>query len=391
MAAHLLAAALYCDDSSTITDCEAAACDRMDENPLQEAMCHTATEGIHVASDAAISHRSCVGPKKGGKKKRQSGVAGVGKSAKIRKVDLVFTPASEDDGKLQCIFVEGECIPLWPQYLHRTTVGNFIRVDTQEYWVIQLMVACRKSVLRGYEPHGHGEQCKPRSRALVKSVCNELLHEFRRVLVEARKEHRKSASEQFPDALAIRVQDCEVIASAHARQFYIRADEKAVKWIHIGLRRAVTGYLDVELRAMSRTASKCCDDKLISQMQTRAGVRDKIHWMPEKCSWGLTFKGAMGGDTEYCNEHGIRLHIEQSLQESEFKVGRGKAFHDACQVWNAIDKSGKKRITMPERLLKVDMAHVLTSKAMSHTDSEHETEVPSGSYDEEDLFGDGAE
>ena len=70
MLAHLLAAALDCDDCGISTDSEAATCDTKDEKPLQEAMSHTATEGMHAASDEAISHRSCPDPKEGGKKKR---------------------------------------------------------------------------------------------------------------------------------------------------------------------------------------------------------------------------------------------------------------------------------------------------------------------------------
>ena len=82
MSAHLLAAALESDDSNIMSDCEAATRDRKHEKPLHEAMSHTETEGMHAASDEAIRHRSCPDPKEGGKKKRQSGAADVGKSAK---------------------------------------------------------------------------------------------------------------------------------------------------------------------------------------------------------------------------------------------------------------------------------------------------------------------
>ena len=95
--------------------------------------------------------------RRGGKKKRQSDVANVGKSPKKSKVEPTFTPASGTDGMLQCLFVDDECIPLWPQYKHRITGENFIKVGAKESWVLQLMVASRKSVLRGYEEHKHGE------------------------------------------------------------------------------------------------------------------------------------------------------------------------------------------------------------------------------------------
>ena len=127
--------------------------------------------------------------KKDKKKDKKGGGKGK-KSAKKCKTEPTLVPAACTDGMHQCIFVDGECIPLWPQYLHKTAEGNFLRVDRMESWVIQLMVASRKSVLRGYEPQTHCEKNKPFAMALVKSVCDELLHEFRRAVVIARRAHR---------------------------------------------------------------------------------------------------------------------------------------------------------------------------------------------------------
>ena len=264
--------------------------------------------------------------RRGGKKKRQSGVADVGKSAKKGKVEPTFTPASGTDGMLQCIFVEGECIPLWPQYLHRTTAENFIKVGTKESWVLQLMVASRKSVLRGYEEHSHGKKKKPFAKALVNSVCSELVHEFRRVVSKARTKRNGSPKEQAQGVLGIKMHDCEVIVSAHARQLHIRADEKAVTWIQSGLRRSVKVFLDVELRAMSHIASKIDDDQLFSVHNMRAGVRDKIIWMPETCRWMIKFKGELNADNVYCKNSGISVNIPVRLQDDEFRFAREKAF-----------------------------------------------------------------
>ena len=66
----LLLAALGADESDSMSDSEAATGDSKDEKPLHEAMSHTTTEGMHVASDEAISHRTCRDPKKGGKEKK---------------------------------------------------------------------------------------------------------------------------------------------------------------------------------------------------------------------------------------------------------------------------------------------------------------------------------
>ena len=58
MAANLLLAAFACDD----------------ETLLDEAMSHTATEGMQDASDEVISHKSCSDPGNAGGKKGGPGV-----------------------------------------------------------------------------------------------------------------------------------------------------------------------------------------------------------------------------------------------------------------------------------------------------------------------------
>ena len=156
MSAHLLAAALACDEGNTF-DCEAASRDGKDENLVREAMSHTATEGMHAATDEAISHKSCPDPKDAGGKKRPSGGAVGGKAAKKNKVEPMFTAAAGVDGEIHCIFVDGLCIPLWPQYVERSAVGNFSEVGTQEEWVIQFMVASRKSVAQDKETNACGK------------------------------------------------------------------------------------------------------------------------------------------------------------------------------------------------------------------------------------------
>ena len=166
---------------------------------------------------------------------------------------------------------------------------------------------------------------------------------------------------------------CDVIASTNARRFYIQATDKSVEWIQSGLRSSVKAYLDSELRAMSHTSSKAADDHVPSMLNMRAGVRDKIRWMPETCKWSLKYKGELGEDLAYCKEHHLNLGIAKHLCNEEFLHAREQAFLDALQVWNAIDGSGRKRIAIPDRRLDVQMVPVPYSE-VSHTDSEREAE-----------------
>ena len=93
---------------------------------------------------------NAISPKPIGKKvrKRKSRVAGGGTTAKKAKMENKnLKAASGADGLIQSIFVEGVCIPMWPQYVDRTNPGRFIRIGTQEAWVNQFMVALRKAVV----------------------------------------------------------------------------------------------------------------------------------------------------------------------------------------------------------------------------------------------------
>ena len=389
MSAHLLAAALACDEGST-SECEAASRDGKDENLVHKAMSHTAADGMQDATDEAISHKSCPDPKDAGGKKRPSGGAVGGKAAKKNKVEPMFTAAAGVDGEIHCIFVDGLCIPLWPQYVERSAVGNFIKVGAQEEWVIQFMVALRKSAAQDKEKDASGKDKKKWTKHFVKCVCDELLHEFKRAVGVARAPKTRTMDEPGQGLLGIKMHDCDVIASSHARYFCIQATEKSVEWIQSGLRQSVKKYIDGELGAMSHTSSTSAYDNVPSMINMRAGVRDKIMWVPEKCRWSVKYKGELGEDKKYCDKNEISLAVPMHLCNDEFLHARETAFLNAMVVWNAVDTSGRKRIAGWERPLNVQMVPVPYSSAMSHTGSDHErtgSDVESDDSDNDEQVG----
>ena len=172
---------------------------------------------------------------------------------------------------------------------------------------------------------------------------------------------------------------CDVIASTNARYFYIKAEVKSAMWIQSGLRSSVKAYIDRELRAMSHTLSTGVDEPNALMLNLRTGVREKIMWKPEKFKWDIKFKGEIGADLTYCKKNEIYLEIDKSLCSDKFMAAREQAFLNAMHVWNAIDKSGRKRIQIPERRLNLQM-RVPDPKceAMSHTESEAESEQDEG-------------
>jgi hypothetical protein len=104
----------------------------------------------------------------------------------------------------------------------------------------------------------------------------------------------------------------------------------------------------------------------------RAGVRDKIMWMPEGATWSLKYKGDKGEVQRYCNKNEISISVPTHLCDVEFLRARDTTFQNAMVVWNAVDKSGRKRIVGWERPLNVQMVPVPYTLAMSHTASDQE-------------------
>ena len=216
------------------------------------------------------------------------------------------------------------------------------------------------------------------SWALVKSICNELSGELRKVLGQARKDYQRAMGKCLPAVFTIMMHDCELNASSNARLLYILSDDSAVNWLLEGLHRAVMVYLEVELRAISHTASPSDSDQRFPMQSGRYGVRGKVHWKAQYSSWRLEFAGAPGADKKYCKEHKIDLSVSQKVDHKMYGELRIKAFHEACKVWNAVDQSGKKPIEIVPQNLNVETVPVLHSEPIRQTDSDHEFEAASG-------------
>ena len=294
---------------------------------------------IHIRRVAcslhAMSHRRQAGtppPKKG-------------------KVEPTFTLAPCIDGLWNCVFVDEEIIPLWPQYVHKDNIKrHYIRIDKRERWVTDYMVVLKRSKLRDA---GVAKDNFP-VKNMANSVCRELFAEYNKAVAAVRKKQREP-----PLWFPITMHDCKVVAAPYDRQCYILSGSSAVEWIQKGLRRIVTDYLDVQLEAIRHTAPI---HHAPSFTHMKAAVRDKVTWSPDHSKWFLNFKGAVGADADYCKKSEMSLAVPGKYEGESFKVAMEYAFYDACDVWNAIDTSGKTRIDMPERQLDEHMPESLEIK-----------------------------
>ena len=102
---------------------------------------------------SAISHTSCHEPAKTSNEKRKDPFANVGTPPKKGKVEPTFTLAPCIDGPWNCVFVDEEIIPLWPQYVHKDNIKrHYIRIDKRERWVTDYTVVLKRPVLRDAAP-----------------------------------------------------------------------------------------------------------------------------------------------------------------------------------------------------------------------------------------------
>ena len=63
-------------------------------------------------------------------------------------------------------------------------------------------------------------------------------------------------------------------------------------------------------------------------------------------SWALSTKAGEEAVHEYCRKHSLSLALNPKLSSSQFHLERKKTFGVARRVWNAVDKSSKRRIRM---------------------------------------------
>ena len=170
-------------------------------------------------------------------------------------------------------------------------------------------------------------------------------------------------------------------AAARKRGFHVLADENTAHWIQIVLRKAVTGCMDSPTKAISHTDSKCVTSQERFRRQDRPRIRDKVHWVPERSSWGLKFKGTSGTEHQFCRENSLSTIVDKRLNSSQFVLRSKNAFGVACAVWNAVDRSRRRRITAPESHLAMGMVPALAishTKAIGHNSGSDRSEGDSG-------------
>ena len=219
-----------------------------------------------------------------------------------------------------------------------------MKVAPYEAWLVQYVGLRRKAYRKGCEPTelAHTQLAKDSNR----SICKQLLLEFKNVVADAKEKHEKRYQNPFPHVLALTFNGCDIFASTGTRQLMIRADDALLKWIRKGFQQALDDHFKAELsagKAMSQPLIACSEEKVFHYSGNALGVRDKICWVPETHGWGLNLKK----ETETSRRKSLCLSVNPTVTGADFTTARDKALLNACDVWNALDKSGRFRIKLP--------------------------------------------
>ena len=369
MSASLLAAALGSEDSHSDSDREYGHGPLKTLQPIDQASSHTGDGKDLLHGTSAISHGKYSEPKPTGRKRKAHASESSGASSKSLKGEGHFRQAPPNDGKLECVFVQGECIPLWPQYLSRSCEGHFLRVGPREAWVLKILAMSKRNLSRVDDAVGHDESkmSNKEGRKLAAEVCRDLLSKLQQAIALAKKQKIKSENGSFPEVLPLDIEGCEVQASTRARNFHILAAHNASRFVQSVFLGAIANHIGANVKAISHAESKCLEGMGWQHLYTRNAVREKIHWMPDKLAWGLRFSGTPGADKRYCQDHSLSLAVDKNLSGDRFVLARRQAFDAACRVWNAVDTSGRQRIKAD-----VGLGMKLVLQAISHEEEDAE-------------------
>ena len=166
-------------------------------------------------------------------------------------------------------------------------------------------------------------------------LCKKLLLEFKKVAAETEDKYKKQYKKEFPSELAVTLGGCLISASTCTRQLLIRVGEAVNKWIHEGFHSFVLKHVEEELKtmkAMSQPLIACGEEKVFRYSGSALGVRDKILWAPETCSWNLKLQKPKHNVPDFCLKNPLHLKVSYGLVGEEYKKARGQIF--AMHVWH---------------------------------------------------------
>ena len=290
-----------------------------------------------------------------------------------------------DDGMLNCMLENNQCIPVWPQYVVKDSKTRYIKVAHGEAWLTAYCSALRKNRRRGCEPAGlHNTKT---TKELTKDCCQQLLLEFREVLAETKAQYKKEFDGEFPQEATVSYNGFDVLTATNGRQLMLHVDTATMKWIRGAFTETFTNIVRAGGRtsAGSQVGSIGRIDNAFRYSSKSIDVGDKVTWNPGRIHWCLSGKFTGMPIKAYCERESFCLGVPASLTGEEFDNARDAALLHACMAWNECDMSKKPRIQLPANSVKTEVEHHGRAESDSESDRESDSENSgSGSEPTED-------
>ena len=308
-------------------------------------------------------------------RKKQKMLPDEREGVKVSRGDSLASPAGS---KVVCIIDQADCIPLWPQYVlddDKEAKEAYIKVAAYEAWLTSYCSLLRKKGLRDCERAE--KKSAQLSRELGKICCRKIVPEFRKVLVEHRKQHKKHFGESLPREQTVLFNGFPVQAVNRTRQLLLRADAETLNWIKGGFKATFLKIVKTDSTAVSQTHIDCGLDKVDYYSGLGLGVRDKIKWSTQHMRWNLQDIPNIDVD-DYCKRESLTVHVDSTecFSGNEYKKARQQALLHACIAWNALNKDRSKRCSkLPQSAANI---RVLASHPYQESDIESEESDGSG-------------
>ena len=281
---------------------------------------------------------------------------------------------------------QGDCVPVavWPQYKVRDEPGTFVVLAHTELWVSTILHTLR----------GRGAKANS-MRILNKNFANAIRTMLREGLCNTQQaadsddeSETEGAKPNTPAKLTFsgfklatvfllkaNVAGLPITVVNYGKLLIMKLDEEGIRFIN-------KVVIDVVQRLSDTTETVANGKGAVSVEagfrfdQSMPNIPDKVLWDPSTNSWKLILSNkGRPKRASFVDEDGKPLGVTEGLTADKHDVAKANSDARAIQAWNHLDKSDRKRITMPLQIHVPPPAVSGNSEACPESDSQ-DTSTP---------------
>lgn len=194
--------------------------------------------------------------------------------------------------------------------------------------------------------------------------------------------------EQFP-VFKVHCGGMPVTILNDGRQMILQLDDDGVRFIQHGMKELIE---KLTMRASDPSTSPVKIDDLETACfkfdDSTPNIFEKVIWDPDRRSWKVTYKSNGKKTITYQDRSGISLGVSDELSEEAFESKKADLYTTAIQTWNDLDKSSRKKITVPLVGIALDRNELASHAQGLSSDVDLISPSKGSSSDANELFDD---